>query len=124
MPETTGLAAKLDELRTLQPGWDGHGAPPIDERAIVTAHRFGAHFDRDYMGITPTSLGGIQLEWHRDGYDIELEIASSGHLITLLIESFDDACATRDIPQYDAAASLITAVLAAAVHMLSREVTP
>jgi hypothetical protein len=60
------------ELRQLQPNWDGYGASPISEAAIQCVEKFA---------VVPTSDGGLQLELHRDDYDIEVEISPGGHVV-------------------------------------------
>jgi hypothetical protein len=63
----------FDELRGLQPGWDSYGAPPISEAAIQSAQAFLSRMD-----ITPCSDGGVQLEWHTYGFDLEVEFHPNG----------------------------------------------
>ena len=61
-------------LTKLKPGWDGyHGVPAVQSIAEVA----------DIMtlsnaSISPMSGGGIQLEWHENGYDIEVAIYEDG----------------------------------------------
>jgi len=54
--------------------WDTYGADPLDDRAIEAAKRFLSHGP----AIVPLNDGGIQLEWHIDDLDLELEFDKSG----------------------------------------------
>jgi hypothetical protein len=63
-------------LRALEQGWDSYSAPPISHAAIDTLEHFAT---------VPMNDGGIQLEVHRDGFDIEIAIAPSGKIATGLI---------------------------------------
>ena len=75
-PETGQLLTPgFVDLLTLPPNWDTHGAGAIDPRIV-----------RDAMGlingllgpttpaprVVPLSSGGIQLEWRRQGVDLEI----------------------------------------------------
>lgn len=57
------------QLGNLKPDWDSYGAPAISKDAIATLEHFA---------VVPCSDGGIQLEVHRDGFNIEIEIAPDG----------------------------------------------
>ena len=59
----------LNELALLAQGWDSYGAPPLDRSALRTA---------DSLTFVPTSGGGIQIELHAGGVDVEIEITSTG----------------------------------------------
>jgi hypothetical protein len=64
------------ELLRLPDNWNGYGAKRITEAAISTLGSFAA---------VPTAVGGITLEVHRDGLDIEIEIGPDGRLLPILI---------------------------------------
>ncbi len=65
-----------EKLRSLDSGWDSYGAPPIDPRAIDSVEK---------MYVVPCSSGGVQLEVHRDGWDIEIEFRPDGTIKSVLI---------------------------------------
>ena len=65
-------------LALLGPGWDADGGKAITSKAIETLGRFAA---------VPCSDGGIQLEVHRAGYDIEIEIGPDGRIASVLVDS-------------------------------------
>ena len=60
---------QLSELAVLEADWDGYGAPPLGRKAIETA---GA------IQFVPMSNGGVQVELHAGGAEIEIEIEPDG----------------------------------------------
>jgi hypothetical protein len=69
----------MAELGRLEENWDSYGARRIDPHCIEAA----ANLLRAVMNaatpmpsVVPTNRGGIQLEWHRGGIDLEIEIES------------------------------------------------
>ena len=63
-------------LRDMPPNWDGYGAAKISEYAIATLGRFA---------VVPLADGGIQLEVHKDGYHVEIEILPTGEINSVLV---------------------------------------
>lgn len=82
LPE--GLLGALEracELQQLPSGWNAHGAEPLSDTAFRRAIEFlAAYVVRGVAGpaLVPTVRGGLQLEWHRRGVDIEVEIGPEG----------------------------------------------
>ncbi len=68
---------QLKDLLKLAPGWDGYGAEPISRVAFHNAVRFLATFPSliPPPQIVPTSEGGIQLEWHKQPVNVEIEFS-------------------------------------------------
>jgi hypothetical protein len=70
--------------------WNRRGAPPIEPTAIRAAIDALWSFMADRSSIpqwTPTRTGGVQLDWHENGIDLEMEFppdAADGHAV------FDD----------------------------------
>lgn len=60
-------------LRGLERDWDSYGAEPIDERCIQKAYELWRQLAGDWQ-VIPTNCGGVQLEQHREGFDIEMMI--------------------------------------------------
>lgn len=65
---------QLQELADLPPNWNSYRARPIDARAIAAVR---ALLETKPF-IVPTSMGGVQLEWHTPHGDYELEIGPNG----------------------------------------------
>lgn len=69
------VAARLARLMSLPINWDGHGAGPVSPTNVLAAGRFLATVmtpSTPAPTIVPTAAGGVQLEWHRAGLDVEL----------------------------------------------------
>lgn len=72
---TVGALMRVLELPD---GWDSYRAPRIDVRAVNTALdllRSSAHDDSPPPIVVPTAEGGVQLEWHAWGLDVELDVS-------------------------------------------------
>jgi hypothetical protein len=84
---------RLEYLRKLKPNWDGEGAPSIDFECCISSLTFlleRAANETPAPQITPTSDGGLQLEWHVSG--IDLEIRFSPHEPTSFFSVTNDGC--------------------------------
>jgi hypothetical protein len=57
------------ELMGLELGRDSHGAQPISMEALLTVGS---------MLVAPMASGGVQVELHRNGFDVEIEIGPDG----------------------------------------------
>lgn len=68
----------LRHFRDLKKGWDTYDAEPISTQAIRTA---------EHLTAVPTSSGGIQLEMHAGGVELEIEITSTGRVKGILFET-------------------------------------
>jgi hypothetical protein len=66
---------RLNELLALPENWDGYGAQRIERDAIAGARQFLSR-----VNVTPCVSGGVQLEWHTNGIDLELEFDASGRV--------------------------------------------
>lgn len=68
---------RLNELSELSADWDHHGAPPIDAIDLALALNVLTEVmapDTPAPAIVPISGGGLQLEWHRAGLDVEIVV--------------------------------------------------
>lgn len=72
------VLAKILDLTKLKPNWDSYNAPSIDAGAIFRAGVIAQSVIQTGIiqdcAVVPLSSGGVQLEWHRDGYSIEISI--------------------------------------------------
>jgi hypothetical protein len=66
----------VQRLTSLKPGWDSYDAKPPTQEACATLLGFA---------VVPCNDGGIQLEVHRDGLDIEVRIDQYGRIASALI---------------------------------------
>jgi len=77
-PWNRELENRLNELSQLEPDWDGYRARPVlfsvmNFTAMIMEHLF-------VDGLIPPSLvprsdGRVQIEWHKNRFDIELVVA-------------------------------------------------
>lgn len=88
-PWTDAVGRALRRLQELPPGWDSYGGHRIQERAVYSAVNILSAIAADphlpQPSIVPTSVGGIQIEWHRLGVDLELEISPSGSSFEMFV---------------------------------------
>lgn len=64
-----------DRLRGLKPNWDSCGADPPLEKSIAMAEHIEVCLeDLGPWSMVPLSDGGVQLEVHRGGWDIEIAV--------------------------------------------------
>ena len=78
MPE---IAQALNSLLALPMNWDSYGARPINPECASYALqllRSTMKADTPAPAVVPTCAGGIQIEWHTRGIDLEIEIRSPG----------------------------------------------
>jgi hypothetical protein len=80
------IRERINELRRLPENWYSYGGTPPSRRALKEADVFATSFDRPFLPvaqIVPTSGGGVQLEWHCGGWDVEVEIAPDAAEVTV-----------------------------------------
>jgi hypothetical protein len=69
------------QLSQLPSGWSSYGSHSIEDAAIFRAAEvLGTLLEADSIPptIVPTHAGGVQVEWHRNGVDIEVEFSPEG----------------------------------------------
>lgn len=69
---------RASDLVRLANGWNSYRAKSISPKAIHHATRFLREADSQIPNlaapsVVPTVRGGLQLEWHRQGVDVEIE---------------------------------------------------
>jgi hypothetical protein len=77
------MKKKLEELSLLKSNWDSYGGKPMTESALAEAELLLNAFERIQAvepSVVPCSNGGIQIEWHRNGYTLEIEISPEGQV--------------------------------------------
>jgi hypothetical protein len=80
-------SGELVRLARLEPGWDGHSAKKIDRATMAFATTvIGAMMlpDVPKPSIHPLPHGGIQFEWHRRGWDVEIEVVAPNRIEVLV----------------------------------------
>lgn len=69
-------SAWQEELKSLKKGWDSYNGHSISHQAIRVVEE---------LAVVPRSAGGLQLEIHRDGFDIEIMISPKGKIESVLV---------------------------------------
>ena len=64
---------QAEKLLRLKEDWDSYGALPISPVAVEAAMRC-----LNQITLVPTAPGGVTLELHLHGMDLELEFAADG----------------------------------------------
>ena len=75
----TPTIEKLNELRRLTASNWSAGAKPIDISAINSMLELLTKildYDTPPPSVVPTWDGGVQVEWHRNGIDLEIEVSA------------------------------------------------
>lgn len=70
---------RLVGLLSMSPDWDGYGAPTVSRDAAMFALEIlqRAMTRRTPVPkVVPSSVGGVQLEWHKKEIDLELHVIS------------------------------------------------
>jgi hypothetical protein len=76
---------RLRSIADLPAGWSGRGGPPVEPQLLPQAFQLIADImpndDPSYVPhLVPTVEGGLQMEWHRDGFDLEIEMSPLGEV--------------------------------------------
>ena len=83
-PEPIAEAIRqASELVQLPERWNSYGAKPVSSEAARAATTFvvkavSAAPNLAAPAVVPTVRGGLQLEWHRQGVDLEIEFEPDG----------------------------------------------
>jgi hypothetical protein len=83
------LLQKVCQLGSLPPNWNSYGAKPIQRGIAAAAVTMLLNLlspQDPVPAVVPTSHGGILLEWHMGGIDLEVDIRSPSTLHVALEE--------------------------------------
>lgn len=73
----------LLRVNTLTDNWDGEGSPRPSSTALNLASELLGSLILEGMPtafVSPTSMGGVQLEWTQNGRELEIEILPDGSM--------------------------------------------
>lgn len=73
----------ISGLLNLPPNWDSYGAKQVSNKLLeYTVDLLSVILTNDdpIPQIVPTSRGGVQIEWHTDTCDLEIEIIAPHHI--------------------------------------------
>lgn len=88
-PWLQAAADRVADLLILPENWDSYGAKQVNVELAVSALNLLTQIMRDgtpVPSIVPTNSGGIQLEWHRNGVDLEIEVISARKFGVLFVD--------------------------------------
>jgi hypothetical protein len=71
--QRSGVTDAMGKLAELPANWDSYGAPPISADAMLRATVWLRNAQ-----VVPCSDGGVQLEWHSEGCDVEITFRADG----------------------------------------------
>jgi hypothetical protein len=75
------VVGRLLELLRLGPGWDSYAARAVNPGAVAASLALLGHLMKqapEAPQIVPTVRGGVQLEWHLEDADVEIEVSPEG----------------------------------------------
>ena len=81
------IERRLFEIGCLKSGWDGHQGKPVNSATLDFTVKILVGLMQPRIpepSIGATSYGGIQIEWHRKGWDLEIEIIAPNQLEVFL----------------------------------------
>lgn len=88
------LQSRFDDLCALEPGWDGYRGKPVN----FTVATFAANLlERIFVpglaepALVPGSDGTLQIEWHRNGYDVEIDVLAPNKVVALRYDHRSDS---------------------------------
>ena len=111
------MTAKLSGFMGLPPDWDGYGAKPTSASAAIQAVSILAKLVKAGgrpPQLVPTNTGGVQLEWHVGGKDVEIEVLSDGRVECYVnVEGREDFWSNHQLPEDPMFQDALSAVQAA-----------
>jgi hypothetical protein len=80
------LVLEINGLARLPVGWDSYGAARLERKAAEFAIMLLGHmrFGGPAPWVSPTSDGGLHLEWGRGGFGVEVEVSKDGDVEVLV----------------------------------------
>jgi len=101
LPQTESA---LQELLELPANWDSYGARPIRAEVVAEAvdllHKI-VQPGTPQPAVVPTARGGLQLEWHIGGIDLEIEFEQPGRFHVSYEEPIEDVELEADLTLTD-----------------------
>lgn len=80
------LMDRFNELTALPVGWDGYDGKPVSFQCASFAAAVLAKLFQNGVpapSLVPGADGSLQIEWHRNGYDVELDVLDAQRVIAM-----------------------------------------
>lgn len=80
----SSLSTRFDQLCALERGWDGYLGQPVSFACARFAATILEHLYTDGLlapSLVPGSDGTLQIEWHRNQYDIEIDVLAPNKVV-------------------------------------------
>jgi len=81
---TKALVGKFNELTALNPGWDGYAGRPVSYTCASFAAKLLERLYDEALpppSLVPGSDGTLQVEWHINQYDVEVDIIGAFEVV-------------------------------------------
>ena len=92
--------AEIRRLLWLPAGWDSFQGQPVDPVTAARSLELLVNLSQDDMPapqFIPAQRGGVQLEWHRRGIDLEIELQTSGRIAAMFEDTWESVEWERDV---------------------------
>lgn len=101
----TDAVKKLLMLRELPENWDSYGARQVTVQSFETALLLTSRISEGspLPSIVPTPTGGVQLEWHLFGIDLEVDITPEGNYSMSFEDETGEIKPFEDYPDFRSA---------------------
>ena len=90
---TQEVINQLENLRKLGPNWDSYDGSPIEPICISAAIAFVQNLASHVPApsVVPSTHGHVNLEWHTEGLELEIEFVSETCIRGLFADCTDGA---------------------------------
>jgi hypothetical protein len=78
------LQGRFNELVKLPRGWDGYAGQPVSWDCVSFAAKILERFCKDDLSppsLVPGGDGTLQIEWHKNNYDVELDVLGPNEVV-------------------------------------------
>jgi hypothetical protein len=87
------LRDRFDELTSLPVGWDGYAGCPVSFNCALFAASLLERICREDVSppsLVPGSDGSLQIEWHRNQYDVEIDVLGPYNVVATRYDHMSD----------------------------------
>ena len=95
------LQTRFNEITSLPLGWDGYGGRPVSFTCAAFAAKLLERISIDGISepaLVPGGDGTLQIEWHRNKYDIEIDILGANRVKAM---RYDHSTSKEEIIELD-----------------------